>query len=105
MPNGPISPEVASRIFDALVAHASACNTGWSRRDFIQILSRQSGCREYRFQGALGFGGKFWNDSGRWRVTCYSEDETVERLKSIAVTNAALRELWDEVCAKEADDG
>jgi hypothetical protein len=49
------------------------------------------GCREYRFMGALGFGGKFWQQS--MTVTCYPEDETPERRAIIERANAALADL------------
>lgn len=67
--------------------------------DFLQWPE----CGEYRFMGALGFGGKVWHqryaDMGhRIYVTCYSEDRTSERLKMIERTNLRLAEL-----AKEAN--
>lgn len=48
---------------------------------------------EYRFQGNLGFGGKFWNANNRWYVTCYSEDETPERKAMIRKANERLAAL------------
>jgi hypothetical protein len=48
---------------------------------------------EYRFQGAVGFGGKLNFDGHRLYVTCYREDETPERLKDIDAANAKLGEL------------
>jgi hypothetical protein len=48
---------------------------------------------EYRFQGNLGFGGKFWNANNRWYVTCYSEDETPERKEMIRKANEKLAAL------------
>lgn len=50
-------------------------------------------CTEYRFQGYLGFGGKFWSANGRWYVTCYSEDETPERQEMIRKANERLAAL------------
>lgn len=49
--------------------------------------------REFRFQGNLGFGGKFWRNDGRFYVNCYREDETPERLETIERTNEALSSL------------
>ena len=53
---------------------------------------------EYRFQGALGFGGKVWLclDGRGVFVTCYSEDETPERLNIINKANKLLKELTNE---------
>lgn len=48
---------------------------------------------EYRFIGALGFGGKFWRANGAWYVSCYREDETPMRKLRIAETNRALEVL------------
>ena len=60
------------------------------REEFIR--TQISGCREYRFMGLLGYGGKFWNNSGRWYVTCYSEDRNTERDAMIESANARLEE-------------
>ena len=48
---------------------------------------------EWRFQGALGFGGKFWNWDGRWYVSCYREDDSPERSKMIEQANLDLAQL------------
>ena len=66
---------------------------GLKRADFLYHAS-SSDDLEYRFQGALGFGGKFRNHGYGWRVDCYSEDETPERLAMIESANAALAELY-----------
>lgn len=53
--------------------------------------------REYRFCGALGFGGKFRNNGNRNNiphVDCYSEDETPARLAMIEKANKRLVELF-----------
>jgi hypothetical protein len=59
-------------------------------------------CAEYRFQGDLGFGGKFWRNDGRWYVSAYPEDVKArpERAGIIEATNAALAELQ----AKETNE-
>jgi hypothetical protein len=56
-------------------------------------------CREYRFCGALGFGGKVWHSEVRWTdpcpvyVTCYPEDMTPERKAMIEKANARLKDI------------
>lgn len=77
--------------------HATLVRLAYARASDLEsfVMAHVEGCREYRFQGVLGFGGKFWNDGGPWRVDCYPEDETRERLEAIAGTNQALRLLWD----------
>lgn len=50
--------------------------------------------REYRFQGALGFGGKVWLNTGEFPyVTCYPEDLTDSREAMIRSANEALKKL------------
>jgi hypothetical protein len=54
-------------------------------------------CNEYRFCGALGFGGKFRNNGNNNNVPyvdCYPEHETPERLAMIERANARLAELF-----------
>lgn len=45
---------------------------------------------EWRFQGMLGGGGKLYLERERWRVGCYKEDDTPERIEKIAAANALL---------------
>jgi hypothetical protein len=55
-------------------------------------------CHEFRFQGALGFGGKFrnnGNNSNTPYVDCYPEDETPARREMIAKANARLSALFN----------
>jgi hypothetical protein len=69
------------------------------RWSFIQSIERQlhvPGPVEYRFQGALGVGGKFRIAHGRVYVDCYPEDETDERRGRIAVANECLAQLSRE---------
>lgn len=54
-------------------------------------------CREWRFCGALGFGGKFRNNGNNENtpyVDCYREDETPARLEMIDAANRRLIELF-----------
>ncbi len=59
------------------------------------------GGQEFRFQGKLGFGGKFYyrpnyqSNEPRAYVSCYLEDETPERLRIIKEANAALEQCYD----------
>jgi hypothetical protein len=87
----------ARRVWGILVNHAGATDTdsNWVmfRQWFDKAFAR--GADEYRFIGALGFGGKFWlhHRDGIY-VTCYPEDETPERREMIAATNDALATVW-----------
>jgi hypothetical protein len=89
---------IADKVYDILVEEAGASE--YWRKNFVFTESNNY-CLEYRFQGNLDFGGKFWNDylliDGKmiyhWYVSCYKEDETKERLEIIKKTNKKLKEL------------
>ena len=92
-----IAPKFALRIWSVLVEECRARDTEDHRCEFTHYLAKDVWCgHEYRFMGALGFGGKFYNDHYRWRVGCYLEDETPERLEMIDRANARLAELRRE---------
>lgn len=55
---------------------------------FIAEFTSADPCTEWRFQGSLGFGGKFRYPC--LSVDCYAEDETPQRLKSIEDANRRL---------------
>lgn len=94
----PMTSEQANAVYGILVEHCGA--TDRQREGFVYDQSTQV-LPEYRFQGALGFGGKFrrngWED--RWYVNCYPEDLTDERRKMIDAANEALAELRSQVMA------
>ena len=85
-----LTAEQANAVYDVLVQHAGARSED---REIFVILETGSWCREYRFQGKLGFGGKFYVDPDTWRVGCYREDLTADRQQILDVTNAALSGL------------
>lgn len=103
--------DVANAIFDILVERAGASE---SMRDEF-VYQQMGGCREFRFQGSLGSGGKLYVEPNRWRVAAYPEDRTPQRDATIGETNAALAGLHashvalaaalDEGEAAEVDDG
>lgn len=81
------------RIWEILKEH---CGAGDFWKDNFISVAQGWGVEfhdlEYRFQGALGFGGKIWIErNGSSRVTCYPEDETPERRRMIDAANAALK--------------
>ena len=63
------------------------------RADFIASYTRERYPTEWRFQGELGFGGKFWIRGDKWYVNCYREDETPERRKMIDEVNKVLEDM------------
>lgn len=49
--------------------------------------------KEYRFQGHLGYGGKFWKTARGHDVTCYLEDRSQKRGEMIKTLNRKIGEL------------
>lgn len=78
-----------------LAETCGAPNTDLARYSFVKTM--QDGCSEYRFQGALGFGGKIYNSFNRLYVDCYIDDATEERKFRMKCANDALRNLLAEV--------
>jgi hypothetical protein len=100
----PLSKTEASAIWAVLVGHAGASTDPFDRENFVHHQTSDQPPTEWRFQGGLGFGGKFrrqrvWvGDQLReaWFVDCYPEDATPDRQAAIDTTNAALAELQKE---------
>jgi hypothetical protein len=89
----PLTEAQATAVYNILVKFAGEREDEYSRERFIdaQVAYFQP---EYRFMGALDFGGKFRRSArDRWFVDCYSEHLTPARRKIIAVTNAELEKL------------
>lgn len=76
-------------VYDILCEECGADN--YWRYNFISAMS--DGCREYRFCGSLGFGGKLWNNNEKIYVNYYSEDRSDERDKTGAKANERLMAL------------
>ena len=85
--------ELFQLVYDALVKFCGASDRAYDREHFVAVQCAEEPPTEWRFQGSLGFGGKFWRDNGRFRVSCYPEDETPERLKALSETNMVLSRL------------
>jgi hypothetical protein len=96
-----VSRELANEIFDVLVEECGAReeSSGHGREAFVHWLSGEHYGNEFRFMGALGWGGKFWIEDGltpRFSVSNYREDETPERLRMMAAANRRLAEMGRE---------
>lgn len=83
-----LTDEIANRAYDVLVEECQAPEYG--RNDFVRHYMINPRATEWRFQGALGFGGKFWRSGGKAYVTCYVEDRTPERKAMIDRANEIL---------------
>ena len=83
-----------NQVYDLLIEHAGALDSLGQRESFVYHFAKSDSIpTEWRFQGSLGFGGKFWRNDGRIYVTCYPEDQTPARRKVIEVTNKSLEIL------------
>lgn len=93
-----IEPWMANRIWWVLVEECGCRDSMWEHYSFICCLSEEGRgfSHEYRFQGALGFGGKFYNNCGRWWVGCYRENRTPERDEMISRANTRIVGLLAE---------
>ena len=86
-----ISETVARVIFTVL---EDTCGAGGRDcESFVEYVGKDLSRHEFRFGGNLGSGGKFHNDGEDWRVSCYAEDWTVERSRTIAQANEELSRL------------
>lgn len=98
----PLMWEQASLAYDVLVEECGAAES--MRSEFIREHMKQPWYwpTEFRFQGNLGFGGKFWNETGGWRVSCFSEDETSDRSQRMLKANQRLEALRLRLTDKHA---
>jgi hypothetical protein len=103
----PLPRDLAEAIYDVLVEEAGASNDDGDRWQFTGYVcgDRDGGSwREYRFCGALGFGGKFHANAGRLYVSCYPEDATAEREVTIARANERIAALAAASVAGPAEE-
>lgn len=97
--NRRMSPDLSNQIFDILVAECGAQESG--RDSFLASMSmdvRDENYRsnEHRFGGWLGFGGKFWNERNRFRVSAYDEDTNPRTRLMMARANKKLQDLYQQ---------
>ena len=88
--------DLAEQVFQILVEECGALAGDLDSFLFYHVASStlRSPSTEYRFQGLLGFGGKFYNSLDRWCVGCYPEEENVDTLKMINAANQKLDALF-----------
>jgi hypothetical protein len=93
-------------VYASLIQHAGANSDPDSVASFVFEFTREKPTNEYRFQGNLGFGGKF--RFPRFTVDCYPPEKhdppavTAEREQIVSVTNARLAELHRKFLAEQA---
>lgn len=86
--------EVFAQAWDILVEHAGNRDDPANKETFIRYyLDDKFPGTEWRFQGDLGFGGKFWRDINHYRISYYSEDRTADRDAIVEKVNLLLKKL------------
>jgi len=83
----------ALAVHAVLVSLAGTRDDEEHRNDFVRAATRDEQV-EYRFQGRLGFGGKFHWDGHEARVGFYREDATALREAIVDCANARLARLF-----------
>ena len=87
-----IPVEIANKIYDLLVAIGGAAES--MRDSFVyHHCEAEDGCGEWRFQGKLGYGGKYYSRMNK--VDSYTEDRTQEVEDIIEKLNILLSEVWN----------
>lgn len=88
-----MKPEYADKVWTILVEDIAAHEP--DREQFVRWAAKVDSGNEWRFQGSLGFGGKFWKNAGRWYVNCYPEDLALypESQSVMDAANAKLEAL------------
>ncbi len=82
------------RAWDILVQHAGAPKDPDTKLSFVEAFTQvEHPAIEWRFQGLLGFGGKFWRTDGRFFIRCYPEDSNKSRERIISSVNQRLSDL------------
>jgi hypothetical protein len=88
----PIDEALARRIYAVLVEDAGASAREGEEYAFVHAVVVKK-TDEYRFQGFLGFGGKFRNNHSGIYVDCYPEDMTDQRRDWIDQCNRNLKTI------------
>lgn len=79
----------AAMVWGVLVAVCGARPSLWDQ--FVHYVTREDRYgHEFRFEGNLGPGGKFYRTNGSWTVSCYLEDHTNQRSRTIDEANKYL---------------
>lgn len=84
----------ADEVWQVLVDTCGASSNPIDRCAFVAEFTTPTAygpTREWRFQGNLGFGGKFWFPA--LTVDCYAEDETPALRQAISMANLKLEAL------------
>jgi len=99
-----MNPEFYRRAYALLMQHGGASRS--MADEFVRYFTTKVSDHyaivpypyhlEWRFQGNLGFGGKFWRRGDQHDVSCYPEDLDPKREQILATINEALIKLATE---------
>jgi hypothetical protein len=108
-PGEPFSKTVIDNIWTILVEECGAADSkdALLGRDYFRDCVDGKPAREHsewRFQGAIGFGGKLYFRHNQWLVSCYAEEATPYVNLMIAEANARLNALHVQVWGTKRDD-
>jgi hypothetical protein len=92
--------EFFNRVYNVLAECCNVQDDKSSRATFVFHFCGERPTSEYRFMGALGFGGKFRFPG--FTVDCYPEDSNPRSTAMIAQANAALIPLRAEYEAAQS---
>jgi hypothetical protein len=84
-------------VYDMLMTKGDA--PAYAREAFVHAFIEPPPAHqasEWRCVPKLGFGGKFWRNAGRFYVSYYPEDRTVEREKILEEINDSIDQLVDK---------
>lgn len=87
-----MTEEIANKIYDVLCQMGGADQS--MRDSFVHHHTTDEDCREWRFSGKLGFGGKYYSEVNK--VDCYPEDRNKDRKILIKKINHALNDILTE---------
>lgn len=101
LPNIPSTDAFYHKVYDILEDLGGASSDGYRESFVFNYTKDKYKSDEWRFQGKLGFGGKYRGE--RNVVDCYSEDETPERRRIIKKINTALKKIENESSIKKSN--
>lgn len=91
-------PAFYDAVYDLLIATGNV-RTDSMKHAFVSYFMDPEWphTKEWRFQGHLGFGGKFWANDGRHHVSYYGrEDWSQERDDMVKMLNLEINKLESE---------
>jgi hypothetical protein len=87
----------ANAVYDILIQTCGALKEDdgtHGRSAFMKMMTQKHwNVKEFRFCGALGYGGKIHFDGWELKVSCYPENMNPQRRQMIEMTNGKLKNI------------